>query len=195
MEQSGTCFSAAVLAGGLSTRMGQDKAALPFAGRTMLALQVRKLRELGIEDIMVSGSEQKTAGTRFVPDVYPHKGPLSGIHACLAAAKQEAVLFLSVDTPLVPPEALKKLLAAHESGITLLRSEEREEPLIGVYDRAVAPLCEAVLRGEHTGVWQLLNRATVKTVPFEGDIALLLNVNTPEDYARLQQIQERQNRT
>ena len=52
------CFSAAVLAGGFSSRMGRDKACLPFGGTTLLGFQVGKLRALGIEDIMISGSEQ-----------------------------------------------------------------------------------------------------------------------------------------
>ena len=192
MEQKSSSLSAAVLAGGFSTRMGNDKAALPVAGMTMLVQQVRKLRALGIGDIMISGSKQEIAGTRFVPDIYPHRGPLSGIHACLAAAKREVVLFLGVDTPLIPTEALQLLISAHEGNVTLLRSGEQAEPLIGIYDRALAPLCEAILQGEHTGVWQLLNRTTVKTVAFSGDPALLLNVNTPEDYSQLLQIQERQ---
>ena len=40
--------SAAVLAGGKSSRMGRDKAALPFGGETLLAHQARKLRALGV---------------------------------------------------------------------------------------------------------------------------------------------------
>lgn len=86
-------FSAAVLAGGYSSRMGRDKAALSFGGTTMLDQQVRKLRSVGIEDIMISGSELAVSGTRYVPDVFPHRGPLSGIHACLQAARGKSVLF------------------------------------------------------------------------------------------------------
>ena len=91
MEQQNARFSAAVLAGGLSSRMGRDKAALPFDGTTLLDFQVGKLRALGVKDIMISGSEQKIPGARPISDVYPRKGPLSGIHACLAAAKGSAV--------------------------------------------------------------------------------------------------------
>ncbi len=185
MAQYSRCFSAAVLAGGLSIRMGQDKAALPFAGGTLLGFQAGKLRSLGIEDIMISGCGQAVPGTRFVPDVYPHRGPLSGIHACLAAASGDAVLILGVDTPLIPLRALQALLSAHESGVTLLRHGDRTEPLCGVYDRALAPLCGEILRGEGTGVWQLLNRTAVKTLPFDGDESLFLNGNTPEEYERL----------
>ena len=179
MKQQNARFSAAVLAGGLSSRMGRDKAALPFGGTTLLGFQVQKLRFLGMEDIMISGTEQQIPGTRPIPDVYPHKGPLSGIHACL------------VDTPLIPLEALRELMTAHEGGVTLLRHGEQTEPLIGVYDAALVPLCGEILQSEHTGVWQLLNRTPVKTLPFDGDEAFFLNGNTPEDYARLLQLWER----
>jgi len=194
MARQSCRFSAAVLAGGLSSRMGRDKAALPFGGTTLLAFQVNKLRALGIEDIMISGSEQQIPGTRPIPDVYPHRGPLSGIHACLAEAKGDAVLFLGVDTPLIPPEALQALLSAHENGVTLLRHGERTEPLIGVYDAALAPFCGEILQGEHTGVWQLLNRAEVKALPVDTDETVFLNGNTPEEYAQLLQLWERNDR-
>ena len=192
-EQIGR-FSAAVLAGGLSSRMGRDKASLPFDGTTLLAFQVEKLRAFGIEDIMISGSEQQIPGTRPIPDVNPRKGPLGGIHACLAAAKGSAVLFLGVDTPLIPLKALRTLLLAHENGVTLLQHGNRTEPLFGVYDCALAPLCEEILRTEHTGVWQLLNRTTVKTLSFDEDETVFTNGNTPEEYARLLQLWERKGR-
>ena len=63
--------SAVILAGGFSVRMGCDKANLPFGSVTMLEHQAQKLRMLGIEDIMISGSERELAGTRCVPDIYP----------------------------------------------------------------------------------------------------------------------------
>ncbi len=191
MEQQNGRFSAAVLAGGLSSRMGRDKASLPFGGATLLDFQVRKLRGIGIEDVMISGSKGEIPGTRSISDGYPHKGPLGGIHACLEAAKGEAVLFLGVDTPLIPTEALRDLLSAHETGVTLLRHGERTEPLIGIYDRTLAPLCGQILQSEHTGVWQLLNRAAVKILRYEGDESLFLNANTPEDYGRLLRLWER----
>ena len=194
MEHQNGRFSAAVLAGGLSSRMGRDKAALPFGGTTLLDFQVGKLRMLGIEDIMISGSERQIPGTRHISDIYPRKGPLGGIHACLAGAEGTAVLFLGVDTPLIPPEALQALLSAHENGVTLLHHGNRTEPLFGVYDCTLAPLCEEILRTEHTGVWQLLNRTMVKTLPFDGDETVFMNGNTSEEYARLLVLWERNGR-
>ena len=53
--------SAAILAGGFSVRMGRDKASLPFGDVSLLEHQAQKLRMLGIEDIMISGSGMEIA--------------------------------------------------------------------------------------------------------------------------------------
>ena len=100
-------ISGIVLAGGFSRRMGTDKAELKLGELTLLELQVRKLRQIGIADIMVSGCRKPVEGTRAIEDIYPHKGPMSGIHACLKAAKTEACLVVSVDVPLFPAEWLE----------------------------------------------------------------------------------------
>ena len=174
--------SGAILAGGFSSRMGTDKAALPFGGMTLLEWQVQKLRALGIEDLMVSGSPIFASGARCVPDLYPHKGPLGGIHACLSAARNKNVLFLAVDTPLVPLSALRLLAEAHTGGVTVLCCGGSDEPLIGIYSAYLAEEAAATLRAGPAGVRRLAERAPVRRVEFHGEAALLMNCNTPEAY-------------
>lgn len=178
--------SAAVLAGGYSSRMGQDKAALHVHEGSMLEHMIRKMQALGIRDIMISGSALHAEGVRNVPDVYPHRGPLSGIHSCLRQAEGDAVLFLSVDLPLFPAETLQSLLDAHNGSVTLLRRGEQWEPLIGIYDKSVLPLCETIIREEKTSPWRVINASDTVTVEYTGPEAGLFNCNTPEDYAELQ---------
>ncbi len=178
-------FSAAVLAGGRSSRMGRDKAALPYHGATLLEHQLSKLRALGIGDLMISGSAARIPGARNVPDVYPGQGPLGGIHACLAAAKHTAVLFLSVDTPLLPAETLRALLDAHRGGVTLLRHGEQTEPLLGVYDRDLRALCEPILQSDQTTVWRLLEQVPVTLVTADCGEQGVFNCNTPAEYDAL----------
>lgn len=114
-------MSGIVLAGGASRRMGQNKAELVLNGKSLLQLQVNKLRSLGIEDVMLSGIGcPSLPGTRVIPDKFPGKGPLAGLHACLRAAKNPACLALSVDVPLVPASALAHLCKVHQKGITVL---------------------------------------------------------------------------
>lgn len=182
-------LSGILLAGGKSSRMGQDKGALPFRGTTLLEWQVQKLRSLGIEDVMLSGSRRSVEGTRSIPDVYPNRGPLGGLHACLKAAVYPQCLVLSVDAPLVPPAALAELIRVHRASgreVTLLRHGEKWEPLIGVYQSGLYRAAETVLRSENTAVRRLLDKTGFELVDWPGDEALFLNCNAPEDYERLQ---------
>lgn len=178
-------LSAVVLAGGRSTRLGQDKVLLPYRGVSFVQHQVHKLRELGVEDVIVSGYEGPVDGAASVPDVYPHSGPLGGMHAGLSAARNTAALVLAVDTPLLPVELLDALARAHGGGITVLEHGGKTEPLIGVYDSAIAAVCEEMLRSGRRSVYGLLDRVGYRTVCYQGDEKLLLNCNTPEDYALL----------
>ena len=182
-------LSAAVLAGGYSRRMGRDKAGMMLEGKSLLERQVDKLRALGIRDVMLSGTDSVIPGCRNVADRFPHRGPLSGIHACLLASKHPACLVLSVDSPLVPPETLFSLIESHTltetSGITALRHDGQTEPLIAVYDRALYPMAEQLLHSERTAIMRLLAASAVRELDYEGDEFLLCNCNTPEEYERI----------
>ncbi len=177
--------SAILLAGGISSRMGCDKAELAFRGKPLIRYQTDRLSTLGIKDIVIAGYPKPPEGTRFAPDVYPRRGPLSGLHAGLLAVENPCALLLAVDTPLVPAALLRELIEAHRGGITLAAMEGEPEPLIGVYDRALARDCEAVLQGERTSMRQLFERVKPALVPYRGDPLLLLNCNTPEEYKTL----------
>lgn len=188
-------ISAILLAGGKSSRMGRDKAALPFQGVTLLEWQAQKLRGLGIEDIMLSGSRREMAGIRIIWDEFPERGPLGGLHACMKAARNPDCLVLSADMPLVPPQALAELVRVHwasGAAVTLLRHGEKWEPLIGVYRSALSQRAESILQGENTAVRRLLDETGFQLVDWPGDEALFLNCNTPEDYARLCRLTDRQ---
>ena len=184
-------FSAILLAGGYSSRMGSSKAELPFAGTTMLEHQVRRLRQLGIEDILLSGCSTPLPGTRFVPDVYPHRGPLSGIHAGLAAARQPACLVLSVDAPLVPLFVLDGLLRTHTTGVTAVEHSGQLEPLIAVYDRDLAPRCGELLQGPSSSVWRLFDAVGVQPLRSALPEPWLSNCNTPEEYRALLALEDK----
>ena len=176
-------LSGIVLAGGLSRRMGQNKAELRLNGKTFLELQVDKLRALGIEDVMLSGTDcPSLPGTRAIPDEYTGRGPLGGLHACLKAARNPVCLVVSVDVPLVPSATLAQLCRTHTGGITVLRHGDLEEPLIGVYDRAVAVNIAALLETGRGAVRTLRETVLWNCFDYLGPEELLINCNTPEDY-------------
>lgn len=179
-------FSGIVLAGGMSRRMGTPKADLLLLGTAFLHRQVAKLQSLGIEDIMLSGAAcPELPGTRRIEDQYPNRGPLGGLHACLSAARHTQALVVTVDTPLVPPNALVHLKRAHSTGITVLQHGEKMEPLIAVYDSTVAQAIEPLIREGGAPVLRLLDRVSWRHFHYTGPEELFLNCNTPNDFARL----------
>jgi molybdopterin-guanine dinucleotide biosynthesis protein A len=97
-----------VLAGGRSTRMGDDKALLRFCGRPMVEIAVDKLRKF-CADVSIAGNREDLR--EFAPVVVETRvnaGPAAGIEAGLKACEQEWAMFVPVDVPLVPATLLRR---------------------------------------------------------------------------------------
>lgn len=102
-----------VLAGGRSSRMGQDKALLDYNGQLLLDHMIGLLKQAGLHDIYVSGDFE---GYRCIPDHAPHEGPAFAIYDVLKALEAyDGILFVPVDMPLLHTRALRILLS-QESG-------------------------------------------------------------------------------
>jgi len=143
---------------------------------------------MGVGDILLSGGAEALPGTRLVPDLYPDRGPLGGIHACLLAAEAPCCLVIAVDTPLLPRETLEALLRRHLAGgaeITALLVDGRLQPLAAVYETRLADLAGELITEGGRAVMALLDRAKVAALPYSGPREGVLNCNTPEDYRLL----------
>ncbi len=176
-----------VLAGGLSSRMGRDKALLEFEGETLVARAVRILQSVCAEVAIAGGDERLAAHGRVIRDERAGCGPLGGMVAALEQTRWEWNVFLAVDMPLVPGPALAELVGAAEDGLAGVMGEAdgRVQPLCAVYSRG----CVGRLREELVaGRWRV--RAAVEAA---GPVRYLQlpfgkwfdNVNTPEEFARL----------
>ncbi|MCC2615057.1 molybdenum cofactor guanylyltransferase [Aestuariibacter halophilus] len=95
-----------VLAGGQSTRMGQDKSLLHINGNTMLQRSQWLLQRCGVESVVIS---RNSPGRAFIRDHYAEKGPLGGIHAVAHAYPKHNLLCIPVDMPLLTVTNLKAL--------------------------------------------------------------------------------------
>ena len=93
-----------VLAGGLSSRMGQDKAQLSRNNRSMLTFSKQMLSDSGINNIIISGDNYD------VPDKIKKNGPVGGILSVLARFPHvKSLLILPVDLPFITASALAEL--------------------------------------------------------------------------------------
>jgi molybdopterin-guanine dinucleotide biosynthesis protein A len=97
-----------VLAGGKSSRMGEDKALLRFCGRPMVEIAVEKLRGFCTEVTIAGNREDLAEFAPVVGEMRVGVGPAAGIEAGLLAAKQEWAMFVPVDVPLVPGALLRR---------------------------------------------------------------------------------------
>jgi len=99
--------TAIILAGGRSSRMGQDKALLSVDGETMLQRTVTLAKAAGCDEVLISRNEPC-----FIPDIFVAAGPLAGIQSALMHASADRCLVLAIDIPLLSP-ALVRLLLGH----------------------------------------------------------------------------------
>ncbi len=143
-------FSAVILAGGQSRRMGRDKAWLPLDGQPLLARQIELVRELAPEELFISGrsdTDYTRLGCPVLTDEFTDAGPLAGIATGLAAASAPLVLVLAVDMPDMTSAALRRLLELCTPGVGVVpRVNRRVEPLTAFYPKAAAPLAENLLK-------------------------------------------------
>ena len=116
-------WAAAVLCGGASRRMGQDKALLVVDGQPMVRRVVTAARDAGAASVITVGGDQKglvkaLAGldVRVVPDRFPGEGPLGGVLTALdeldAAGEADVVLVLSCDLLAPDPRTMATVAAA-----------------------------------------------------------------------------------
>ncbi len=180
----------AVLAGGRSRRMGQDKSLMPFRGRPLLGHILDQLRPLA-DELLVGANDPDRfafAGCPIIPDEEPDQGPLMGILSCLTAASHDRVLVTACDIPERPLDFLRDLLrrASHADIVMPRNADGRCEPLLAVYTRRIIPVVRAVLARGERRITALCDEPGIRTDPVPmppGD--WYHNLNTPEDYRRI----------
>jgi len=157
-----------ILAGGLSERMGREKARMWLGRRTLLG-HVRRAAE---------GSELNVRVIR--KDIVPRCGPLGGIYTGLKTSKHEAELFLSCDMPFVSTPLLKRV-AAYRCPVFVECAERAGFPLMLLKGNSQAILKE--IRAGRRSLQNLARRlgAKILTLPLE-QARQLLNVNTQADW-------------
>ena len=184
-----TQYSLLLLSGGKSRRMGTDKAALLYEGKSFLEHMLDKARFLGIDKFYLSGCASPRENVRSVRDIYPDRGPLGGLHATMKVMDTPYCLVLPVDAPKLPEEILAELLAEHErrgsDKVLIWEHGVHQEPLIAVWPTAMAGHLEEFIRDGGAPVMRCIESWGCES--FRRDMAREepLNINTPELYRQL----------
>ncbi|MGH9615633.1 MAG: molybdenum cofactor guanylyltransferase [Acidobacteriaceae bacterium] len=208
-EDSGKDFRAQisgfVLAGGRSGRMGEDKVLLPWPGQdlnkgTLLDHAVARLKHVCATVSICANREFPGRGETVIPDARAGCGPLGGIVAALEQSATEWNIFLAVDLPFLPVEALEAQVArvyrAEEGPIVADNSslqqiacvipqlDGRPQPLCGLYRRSLASGLRHALEKSTFKVITALQEALIHSIrDRQGNLSLRIDLWDASDFA------------
>ena len=180
-------LTAIILAGGKSSRMGQDKAFIPWKGKRFIEHSIAAAEKVAPR-VILSGDKQRLLefGLEVIEDAEEGKGPVYGLASCFSQVETENALVLSCDVPQVSASDLEYFIQNHEPkvDVTCYAYDGKAMPLIGVYSSSsFEAFIKAVKREEHK-LFTVLSELNVNTIDYKG-VDGLMNINTPQDLKAL----------
>jgi molybdopterin-guanine dinucleotide biosynthesis protein A len=198
-------ISVAILAGGQSRRMGQNKAFVEIGGQPMIERVVARVRGLGDEMLLIANTPTEYAhlGLPVHPDLIPNKGALGGLYTAIAQAGHDYVLVVSCDQPFLNSALLGHLIGLRYGYdvVVPLNHDGLPESMHAVYGKP----CLGPIR-------QRLEAGRLKVISFYADVRVrevsggevdrfdpqrrsFMNVNTPTDLAEARRLAARLDRS
>jgi molybdopterin-guanine dinucleotide biosynthesis protein A len=174
-----------VLAGGLSSRMGQDKAKLLLAEETLLTRNVALLSALKLSDVFVSGQYKDF---QCIEDVNPLLGPMGGLDACVNTlfSEYDALFIIPVDMPLLGLDECEFLLNAFDTYAQGVFYEQATFPMILPLTKQLKEYLTEALASPHNrqrSLYRLLKTLKLQPINVQAEKShRFQNSNTPQEW-------------
>jgi len=194
-----------VLAGGASSRFGQDKALIEVGGKPMLARMCELLRGV-VDEVNVVAPPEKylSIGVKSVADLWPGEGPLGGIVTALLNTEKSDPRFarnliLSCDMPFLTREWLAYLAERalkSVAQVVLPQSAHGPEPLCACYRTDAGPALRAMFERRVRKVTDALKQVKTEVLDatdwkrFDSAGRLFWNMNTAADFEEVRRVWE-----
>jgi molybdopterin-guanine dinucleotide biosynthesis protein A len=176
-----------ILAGGRSTRMGQDKGVTRAAGKMLFEHIAERLRPMADEILINSNQNQSIYGQHFkvIPDItQDYAGPLAGMLAGLKAINTQWALFVPCDVPSFPLDLAKKFTAYRSQHSAIYAQDAlRDHPALCLLNKNIIPELENYLAKGERKVIFFFKEINALPVMFD-DPQAFANLNTPADVAQ-----------
>ncbi len=183
--------SVAILTGGQSSRMGQNKALVEVGGKPILARIIERVQGLSNDLLLIANASAEYAPFRLpiYPDRIPGKGPLGGLYTALSHTRGAYTLVLSCDQPFVNPTLLEYLLSLRHGYdvVVPLASDGYPQSMHAVYSPACLEPIRRRLEADQLKVISFFKDVRVREVSgaeidrFDPQRYSFMNVNTPDD--------------
>lgn len=180
-----------LLVGGQSSRMGTDKALLPFARTTLIQYLISELQRATSDVLVVARYPQRLPelDVPVVADIHDIPCALSGVHAGLVHSTSRYNFVLACDLPLFTPRVVSFLAGFIGDNVRVVvpRGTRGYESLCAVYSKDLLPGIESNLARACLSLQELYDPAATRTVA-SADVEarthpeVFFNMNTPEDY-------------
>jgi molybdopterin-guanine dinucleotide biosynthesis protein A len=172
-------YAGFVLVGGRSSRMGRDKALLPYNSKTLLEhVAEQVLRAAGRVTLIGDPETYGRFGYPVVPDSVPDCGPLGGIHTALSLTQADWNLVVSCDLPMISIVELQRILEA---------TDESAECVLPTLDNgSTQPVCAAYHRRSLWKIEKAISESRFKMMELAAELATItLPVSRPELFANI----------
>ena len=189
-----------IQAGGQSSRMGEDKALKPFLGRPLIQRVIERLTPIADEMIVTTNrpAEYGFLNQRLVPDLRPGRGALGGLYTAIDSAASPFIAVVACDMPFASKnffESAYSLMVKEEADVVIAKTDEGYEPFHALYRRETClPAIEAAISAGQWKVVAWLPQVNVRTLSsdetkeFDPSGLCFWNVNTPEDFAKAEEL-------
>lgn len=131
------CFS--ILSGGKNSRIGVNKAFLEIDGKTIIERLISIAKNFSESMIITNEPDiYQKFDTKIYTDIYPNRGPISGIHSSLKHTNLDNVFVISCDMPFITLETIKYIITNHHNAdITLPIIDDKTYFVCGVYSKNI----------------------------------------------------------
>lgn len=193
-------YSAAILAGGQSRRMGRDKSMLEIGGVPVIKRIADTLGGMFTEIFVVANEKDafERMGLAVVGDIHQGNDSLGGLHTAVATAEASHVFVAGCDMPLLRPALIYGLATLVEDwDVVVPVKDGYPEPLCAFYGKRCAPrIEESISRGrlKMIGFHEEVRVRRVEEAAWRAwdpEGASFLNANTPEEFERIKTISMR----
>ena len=183
-----------ILAGGKNRRMGKNKAFLEVNGERIIDRTRNLFLELFDEVLLVTNSlpDYLDLNLRMVADLYTGKGALGGIYTGLFHAAHSHAFVAACDMPFLNKELIRHLIDLSPGyDIVIPKTQDGLQPLHAIYSQKCLPFMEELIRQDNLKIIDFFHRVkkrevpTEEILPLDPNLASFLNVNTPEELARI----------
>ncbi|AXT55892.1 molybdenum cofactor guanylyltransferase [Aquimarina sp. MMG015] len=176
-----------ILAGGKSSRMGEDKGLKLHKGKPFIAHILKALESITDKILIITNNPAYTIfGYPCISDIIPDLGPVGGIYTGLTHTRTKQNLVLSCDVPFVNHMVLDKLISAYEPNFDIITFQDI--PLITLYNESVINTFLESINKKRLSLRKTLSTLKVKSIPIEDTIApYVKNINTQQQYKQATQ--------